>query len=58
MEIKIKQLDLLYSVEFNGTVIENVCDYKIISSAHGNTELELKLTISNDIKDIVITAMT
>ena len=53
-EVAIKSVDSEHIVKINGLVIENVTDYKIITSAKGSTEVILKIKYSSDIKSIVI----
>ena len=45
--VKISRLDEISSIEINGESLEKVLDYKIISSADGTTELDLKIDISD-----------
>lgn len=58
MEIKIEQVDSLFSITIDGTVIPNVSDYKIISSAHDGTELDLKIVTKDSIKGFVLSTKT
>lgn len=58
MNIKITQIGKLFAVTIDGNTIQNVTDYKIISSAHGRTELELKIGISSEITEFVTEANT
>ncbi len=51
MEISITQLDDMLAVTIDGNVIPNVADYKIISSAHGGTELDLKIITKDSVKE-------
>lgn len=51
MKVKIKSLnisrtDSISQISINGEPLEKVLDYRITSSADGNTELELKLDVS------------
>ncbi len=58
MNIKITQIGKLFAVTIDGNTIQNVTDYKIISSAHGSTELELKIGIPSEITEFVTEAKT
>lgn len=45
--IKISRLDEISNIEINGEPLERVLDYKVVSSADGTTELDLKIDISD-----------
>lgn len=53
MEITITQLEGMLAVTVDGFSIPNVYDYKVISSAHGGTELELKIITKDSVKEFV-----
>ena len=44
--VKISRVDSVTFIEINGERLERVLDYKISSSANGDTELDLKIDIS------------
>ncbi len=58
MNVKVTQIGNLFEVEIDGNTISDVTDYKIISSAHGRTELELKISIPSEITEFVTEAKT
>ena len=49
--VKISRVDSVSSIEINGERLERVLDYKISSSANGDTELDLKIDISEAFMD-------
>lgn len=51
MEIEIAQLEDLFVVTIDGKEIQNVADFKITSSAHCGTELDLKIVTKDSIKE-------
>ena len=54
MDILINQVDGMYSVEIDDTVIRYVTDYKLMTAAQGMTEINLTLRIAADVKMIEI----
>ncbi len=44
--LNISRTDSISQISINGEPLEKVLDYRITSSADGNTELELKLDVS------------
>ncbi len=56
MQLSVNQIDERFLVVIDGNAISNVTDYKITSSAHNRTELELKICVPDDIKVFVIEA--
>ena len=55
MDVKIETVDNLHCVEINGTVIENVKDYKVKTSAQGRTEVTLKFILTDCARSMVAT---
>nr|WP_317379431.1 hypothetical protein [uncultured Faecalimonas sp.] len=48
MKVRIARLDSTIIVEIDGNRIKNVSNYKITSSANGETELELKISFESE----------
>lgn len=49
--VKISRVGSISNIEINGEPLERVLDYKISSSAHEKTELDLKIDISETFMD-------
>ncbi len=45
--LEVNKLDQNVMIKINGEPVDDVIDYEIMSSAHGRTELILKINIDN-----------
>ncbi len=52
MEISFQTVDSISCVAINGVDIPNVKDYKITTSASGDTEVVIKIVIGSEIKEV------
>lgn len=56
MEITVTKMESFFAVDIDGVEVKNVVDYKITNSAHGGTELELKIADASTVMEFVSTA--
>ncbi len=52
MELRIGHIDNAIIANINGVDISNVVDYKIMTSAHDGTEVELKIKIDDNVTEL------
>lgn len=55
--IRIEKIDSLLKISINENTIDHVADYKIVSSANGTTELDLKLIFKSNITQFEMSAI-
>ncbi len=52
MDLRIGHIDDAIIFNINGVDISNVVDYKITTSAHGGTEVELKIKLDDNVTEL------